>query len=86
MPSEIVVGPILGFRGVKDGNWRTSALVVIKGPVTRQFPGSAQQFIGARNWLSLTFDEKNRIWAEWYVEGQWQPYTKVVHPVGALSS
>lgn len=51
-----------------------------------KFPGSAQHFIGARNWLSLTFDEKSRIWAEWYVEGQEQPYTKVVHAVGARSS
>ena len=25
------VGPILGFRGVADGTWRTSALVVTGG-------------------------------------------------------
>lgn len=51
-----------------------------------KFPGSAQRFIGARNWLSLTFDDLNRIWGEWYVEGEDKPYTKVIHPVGALSS
>lgn len=51
-----------------------------------KFPGSAQRFIGARNWLSLTFDEQDRIWGEWYVEGEDKPYTKVVHPVGALTS
>lgn len=51
-----------------------------------KFPGSPQRFLGARNWLSLTFDEKSRIWGEWYVEGQEKPYTKVVHPVGALTS
>lgn len=51
-----------------------------------KFPGSAQRFIGARNWLSLTIDEQDRVWGEWYVEGEDTPYTKVVHPVGALTS
>lgn len=51
-----------------------------------KFPGSAQRFLGARNWLSLKFDDKSRIWGEWYVEGQERPYTKVIHPVGALTS
>ncbi|PRY02753.1 hypothetical protein CLV24_1476 [Pontibacter ummariensis] len=48
-----------------------------------KFPGSSQRIIGARNWLSLTLDEQRRVWAEWYVEGQETPYTKVVNPVGA---
>jgi hypothetical protein len=51
-----------------------------------KFPGSSSRFIGKRNWLSLTFDDKNRIWGEWYAEGEKTPYTKVIHPVGALSS
>jgi hypothetical protein len=51
-----------------------------------KFPGSPSRFIGKRNWLSLTFDEQSRIWSEWYVEGEKTPYTKVIHPVGALSS
>jgi phosphodiesterase/alkaline phosphatase D-like protein len=51
-----------------------------------KFPGSAQRFIGARNWLSLEFDDKSRIWAHWFAEGQEKPYTKVIHPVGALTS
>ena len=51
-----------------------------------KFPGSSQRFIGKRNWLSLTFDDKNRIWAEWYAEGETSAYTKVIHPVGALTS
>lgn len=51
-----------------------------------KFPGTAQRFIGARNWLALTLDEQDRLWAEWHVEGEEAPYTKVVHPVGALTS
>lgn len=51
-----------------------------------KFPGSAQRFLAGRNWLSITFDEKSRIWGEWWVEGQEKPYTKVIHPVGALTS
>jgi hypothetical protein len=51
-----------------------------------KFPGTPRRFIVARNWLSLTFDEKNRIWGEWYVEGEPTPYTKVINPVGVLTS
>jgi hypothetical protein len=29
-----------------------------------KFPGSPHRFIGARNWLSLTLDEQQRIWAQ----------------------
>lgn len=51
-----------------------------------KFPGTAYRFIGKRNWLSLEPDspsagQKPRIWANWYVEGESQPYTKVIHPV-----
>jgi hypothetical protein len=51
-----------------------------------KFPGTSKRFLGARNWLSLTLDDQSRVWGEWYVEGEKTPYTKVVHPVGALSS
>jgi len=47
-----------------------------------KFPGSSRRIISARNWLSLVVDEQLRIWADWYVEGQENPYTKVIHPVG----
>ncbi len=46
-----------------------------------KFPGTSRRFIGARNWLSLTLDEQDRIWSEWYVEGEEKPYTKVIHPI-----
>jgi hypothetical protein len=47
-----------------------------------KFPFSAQHFIAKRNWLSLELDEESRVWAKWYVEGEKEPYTKVVHPIG----
>jgi hypothetical protein len=50
-----------------------------------KFPGTTRRILAARNWLSLTLDEQPRIWAEWYVEGQEKPYTKVIHPVGTSS-
>ena len=50
-----------------------------------KFPGTSLRIIGARNWLSLTFDDLHCIWAEWYVEGEITPYTKVIHPIEATS-
>jgi len=47
-----------------------------------KFAGTSRRILGARNWLSLTLDEQPCIWAEWYVEGEEKPYTKVIHPVG----
>jgi len=49
-----------------------------------KFPGTSRRLLGARNWLSLTLDEQPCIWAEWYVEGEEKPFTKVIHPVGAI--
>jgi hypothetical protein len=46
-----------------------------------KFPGTAKRFISARNFLSLTIDDRYRIWAEWFAEGEQAPYTKVIHPV-----
>lgn len=48
-----------------------------------KFPGTPYRFIGKRNWLSLEPDldrPQPRIWANWYVEGEDKPYTKVIHP------
>jgi hypothetical protein len=45
-----------------------------------QFPGTNYRIIDARNWLSLEFDERERVWANWHVEGEQQVVTKVVHP------
>jgi hypothetical protein len=47
-----------------------------------QFPGTNYRFIAARNWLSVEFDESDRIWANWHVEDQREALTKVVHPCG----
>jgi len=46
------------------------------------FTGTDKKFIGARNWLSLTLDAQQRIWAEWHVENEKEtaPYSKVIHP------
>jgi hypothetical protein len=44
------------------------------------FPGTNYRIIDARNWLSLEFDDRQRIWANWHVEDAPQVITKVVHP------
>ncbi|HEX8381804.1 MAG TPA: alkaline phosphatase D family protein [Sphingomonas sp.] len=46
------------------------------------FPGTQDRFIGRRNYLSLEPDEDgrlDRIWANWFVENEREPYTKVIH-------
>ena len=45
-----------------------------------QFPGTNFRFVAARNWLSLEFDDKGRIWANFHVEGRADALTKVIHP------
>lgn len=50
-----------------------------------QFPGSNQHFVKARNWLSLEFDERRRICASWYVEGEVKPYAKEIYPINAIA-
>ncbi|HEX6899107.1 MAG TPA: alkaline phosphatase D family protein [Thermoanaerobaculia bacterium] len=49
-------------------------------------PGTRRRFLGGRNWLSLCPDppphsDQGRLWAEWTVEGEDHPYTKVIHAV-----
>lgn len=49
-----------------------------------EFHGTRRRFIMARNWLGLEPDPTNdRIWANWYVEGEAEPYTKVIHAVNS---
>ncbi|MEK6736506.1 MAG: alkaline phosphatase D family protein [Pseudomonadota bacterium] len=48
-----------------------------------EFPTTRHCFIGARNWLALESDPKDndqrRYWANWHVEGEKYPFTKVIH-------
>lgn len=50
-----------------------------------EFPTTGHRMIGARNFLTLQPDDPggaDRYWANWWVEGEPHPYTKVVHPAG----
>lgn len=47
-----------------------------------ELPGTKHHFIGARNWLALEPDQDLRYWANWHVENEKYPFTKVIHPVG----
>lgn len=49
------------------------------------FPGGKRKLMAARNWLSLEPDaawatSRKRLWANWHVEREAEPYTKVIHP------
>ena len=49
------------------------------------FPGGKRKLMAARNWLSLEPDaawatSRKRLWANWHVERESEPYTKVIHP------
>jgi len=46
-----------------------------------EFPATTRRLIGARNFLTLEPDLQNRLWANWWVEGELTPTTKVIHPV-----
>ncbi|ACB82607.1 conserved hypothetical protein [Methylorubrum populi BJ001] len=46
------------------------------------FPNSKSKFLGGRNYLSIEPDAVNRLWCNWFVEGQDYPFTKVIHPLG----
>lgn len=53
------------------------------------FPGTTDRFIGQRNYLSLEPDDtpadgrRPRIWANWIVEDERDPFVKVIHPLPA---
>lgn len=46
------------------------------------FPGTTRKLRPARNWLSLSADDQQRLWAEWWFEGDRTSTTKVIHPAG----
>jgi hypothetical protein len=54
-----------------------------------KLPTAGRHLISARNWLSLTFDYRRRIWAEWFIENLKPPargeafdkLSQVIHPV-----
>ena len=46
-----------------------------------EFPATTRRLIGARNFLTLEPDAQDRLWANWWVEGEVTPTTKVIHPV-----
>ena len=51
----------------------------------QEFPTTSHRMIGARNFLTLQPDVPggaNRYWANWWVENEAHPYTKVVHAIG----
>lgn len=51
-----------------------------------KFPETNRRILGVRNWLALTLDEQSCIGAKWYVEGEAQPFTKVIYPLGGPSA
>jgi hypothetical protein len=52
-----------------------------------KFPGTSHRYIGARNYLSLEPDRlqdgrsRNRLWANWWVEHEDQPYRQAILPL-----
>jgi PhoD related phosphatase len=46
-----------------------------------EFPATTRRLIGARNFLTIEPDVDDRLWANWWVEGESDPTTKVIHPV-----
>jgi PhoD related phosphatase len=48
-----------------------------------EFPATSRRIIGARNFLTLEPEPnpQNRLWVNWWVEGEVNPTTKVIHPV-----
>lgn len=44
------------------------------------FPGTNYRFVAERNWMTIDFDDRNRIWVNWRIENAPQPLTKVIHP------
>jgi hypothetical protein len=50
-----------------------------------EFPATSHRFIGARNVLTIEPDEVSRLWANWWVEDEPNPFTKVIHTVQMTS-
>jgi hypothetical protein len=49
-----------------------------------EFRATTRRLIGARNFLSIKPDADNRLWANWWVGGEPDPTTKVIHPVQSM--
>jgi len=46
------------------------------------FPATRKKFVLARNFLSLEPDDKDRLWAKWYIEHDLdEPSTKTINPI-----
>ncbi|WP_020590828.1 alkaline phosphatase D family protein [Kiloniella laminariae] len=56
---------------------------VVQGITARmmELPTKRAKYMLARNFLSLEPDDQSRLWANWYVEGEEEVITKVVHPI-----
>lgn len=56
---------------------------VDRGIVVRMQPIASKRgyLISQRNWLALEPDSQGRLWANWHLEGEDVPVTKVIHPV-----
>jgi hypothetical protein len=93
--SPIVHPPLRGLM-LKLLEWKLAGAVeeIERGSrdITAQLvklPTASQHLISARNWLSLTFDYRRRIWAEWFIESPKPPgdgehfdkLSQVIHPV-----
>lgn len=59
---------------------------VDRGIVVRMQPIAEKggYLISQRNWLALEPDAQGRLWANWHLEGEHVPVTKVIHPVAKL--
>jgi hypothetical protein len=66
----------------------TNVETVDRGITARmyEFPATSRRLIGARNFLTLEPDAQDRLWANWWVEGEADPTTKVIHPVQTNSA
>lgn len=56
---------------------------VDRGIVVRMQPIASKRgyLMSQRNWLALEPDAQGRLWANWHLEGEDVPVTKVIHPV-----
>jgi PhoD related phosphatase len=50
-----------------------------------EFPATTRRLIGARNFLTIEPDDKDRLWANWWVENEADPTTKTIHPVQVIA-
>ncbi len=46
-----------------------------------EFPANTRRLIGAHNFVTIEPDDKDMLWANWWVENEVDPTTKTIHPV-----